>query len=90
MSFGFFGQDQPPVTQATSFNPEDQEKHDKIVKLLCEKRKALEWNLKNRKDGTEENYEAQLKEHIEKMEVFGISERDYAIFLAKEPEETVH
>ena len=81
-----FKNEEPKTSEVFSKSPDD-EVHDKIVTTLCAKRKALEWNLTNRPS---EEYKVALEEHVEKMHLFGISEVDYAVFQAKQPEEPVH
>lgn len=65
----------------------DREKYEKITKTMYEKRKAIEENLKgeNLEASLREAYAFSLMQIKEDMRMFGISEVEYQIYLAKEP-----
>lgn len=72
----------PPVIDPSA-NPE---KFLEVRDKLCNKRKALEWNLANRPEA-KEVYESELAFHKEAMKTFGITEVDYIAFLEKSKSE---
>ncbi len=76
----------PPVTSA-----EDAIAREKIINALCSKRQKLESDFANAEVSLRESLQNELREHIQKMNIFGISESDYAVYLArKNNEPTVH
>ncbi len=61
----------------------DPEKHEKIVRTLCEKRRAFEIALKNEESTTKETDALAFMELKESMRTFGISEVQYQTYLAQ-------
>jgi hypothetical protein len=63
------------------------ERYREIADKLCEKRKALEWNLINREPQAKEEYALELMRLKESMRTFGITEIDYQAYLEKKKQE---
>lgn len=67
----------------------DADKFQKIFSILCDKRKKLEESLTAPDQTHKDENEQVLKELIEEMKTFGISEIDYQKYLALQSQNKV-
>jgi hypothetical protein len=80
-----FGKKEEAINPLSVVTAEDAMKRAKIVDTLCEKRHTLEEAMKQPNISEEQllGTHRALEEEKEKMALFGISEMEYAVYVAK-------